>query len=402
MQEITGAEHRMVHERHHMIEHIEYLTVERERLGKRCHELNDLLEIAKFEKALLSDQLATERKRTTAETAARLLMEEEVKKSHSGTRSGAATPPRNCKTPPDATHPAPEELTILRTLHNLPEDLLRLRDEVQRTAAMHFGYIEAGRPPGWETTPETLVLWDIENVGFLPAMTAADVSNAIHTLKDKLSEKLGIPNDGEIAIVAAHNPRSRDKDINEFYVASTLTQLGVQLADVGGKHGAADAALKRHLNKWLASMTTGSRTASHPHKCVVFITGDGDFAAEARDAKAAGCKTGLVYCDYHVNKAALLPAFAKEHTFQWGEVIGAAGEEALAERQRSKNAQQHMCNKQRECVDYDPQYAGRNPRPDLFKTALCEFHCAGEACLWVEKYGTCWFAHGVHEQVASD
>lgn len=278
----------------------------------------------------------------------------------------------------------------------LSEDLEDIIRSLPSTIATLQHDLHASRP-STRAEPSTLVLWDIENVGMPPSLKAADVGDIVTRLKEQLSALLELPDPaGLVEIVAAHNPRSRDGTADEFFipahVGTTLTRCGVHLADIGNKKDAADAFLVRYLNKWLAA------TESYKTRAVVFITGDGGFATAATDAQRAGCTIALIFCEHSVSRSALLPSFVPARRLPWDQFVGTDGVRLLEERQRRQDEQRLRGNKQRvDFASYDPRTPGTNPRPELYKTAICEFHLSGEPCLWIERYGSCWFAHGARE-----
>ena len=387
MSGLSGPEEMMqmiMYERHCMLEEIQRLRTENKMLQGSVASLRRKVDDSSVAVEKLRADLEAEKKNVEVADAARELLDGELKecqRREQGLLSAAAKrPPERSTSPASASLPADLEAII----RSLPTALT----ELQRGARPSVGTCDE---------PYTLVVWDIENVGMPPSLRAIDVGNIMTQLNEQLVLLLSLPESGGLVdIVAAHNPRSRDGAADEFYipahVAATLTQCGVQLADIGNKKEAADKYLARFLNKWLVS------TASYATRSVVFITGDGGFATAASDAKRAGCTTALIFCDHSVNRAALLPSFAAARRLKWDQIIGVEGARQLEERQRRQNEQRLRGTKQgHDYESYDPRYPGTNPRPELFKTALCEFHLAGDPCLWTERYGSCWFAHGARE-----
>lgn len=155
---------------------------------------------------------------------------------------------------------------------------------------------------------ETLVLWDIENVGLPPNLSAERVSAIVDEFITLTENLIDTPHKHNYKIIAAHNPCSRDATADEFYVqphvATALTEKGITLLNCGGKKGAADLALQHNLNDWLRSTA-----ALKDKRAVVFVTGDGDFTGNVRNARSQGCLTALIYrCEKSV-KATLKSEF---------------------------------------------------------------------------------------------
>lgn len=369
-----------------MLEEIDSLRQSNKQLAQHVSFLSKELASTKRLREESEVQLSLAKKEVEASAAAQALLDDEVMrkdKQLDAARSVAHRPPsEHTTTPPQGlTH---GDVEIIRGLPAAFSDILR------KIAAASVAVTSTVRPlVSGSLLPQTLVLWDIENVGIPPSTTTAAVGEMFAKLLDVLASRCTIPADSAIDFVAAHNPRSRE-GVDSFYVSSnvatTLTRRGVQLFDVGNKAGAADALLIRYLDKWLAA------TSGCTQRAVVFITGDGGFAPEAAKAKTAGCTTAVIYCAHSADHGALLPSFESARRIEWGEVVGEEVAAQLAERQRRTNEQQLRVH-----AALSSKPPGSNPRPELNKTALCMYHLHDVECIWTSTYGKCWFAHGMHE-----
>jgi hypothetical protein len=232
----------------------------------------------------------------------------------------------------------------------------------------------------------TLILWDMQNVPLRPGTTIKQAADDISNLVKVSHELSGAPDDSDYDIVAAFNPHSSPEGwgyVSRHVIVAVNAHRGDLLA-AGTKAGAADGILMRKLAMWLDSTKHLGSARS-----VVFVTGDGDFAAYINDAKTAGCSISLLYRDSASVNYVLLSMFPKDKLRAWDAVLGEKGLAELTNFQATITARQAKSREEQE--------SAVNKRPDLLKTELCAFIAAGVPCKWSHPKTGCWFAHSDEE-----